>query len=549
MRRRGSQAALVATLLAFLPALAPAPAALAAQPACQLDPNPPPAHPRVVRGELDGVEYNVLLPTGYAASDRRYPVLYLLHARNYSANSWLARSDIEEFTEGFTGDDAAIVVMPDGGPEAFHLDYFDRSLLWEQFHLGRLIPHIDATFRTIRNREHRAIAGMSAGGHGAAHYAARRPDLFAAVGSFSGVVHLTVPDEPYAGPGEVPARTDPGDPAAAREASPPSEYAPPRPTCGRRDALGDRVRDAWHWHAHNPTDLATNFRGMGIYLMAGNGQPCGPGDVQDDSLLAAAEPAALEDARYFDRALTAEGIAHVFDPQPCGLHNMATATRGLHAFWPLMVQSFGRRPPRSFDFRSMDPDLEVWDWTFRADGARAPEFLEIRDASADGLTLVGSGTQTVVTGPVFRPRARVAVSGAVPATARADGAGRITLAVDLGAPNRRAQFVDDAGRRFVARRVRFGDETEAAAFSRTRGCSRGSRLRIRMRRLRRGERRRTVRVRVNRRRVLVRRGRRASRTRRVVLRRLPRGRIVVGVAVRTTRGRILRSRRAYPPCR
>src|SRR5205823_5770656 len=63
----------------------------------------------------------------------------------------------------------------------------------------RVIPAIDRRFRTLANRAHRAIAGFSMGGYGAVALAARHPDLFAAVGGFSGVVHITIPEDPYQG--------------------------------------------------------------------------------------------------------------------------------------------------------------------------------------------------------------------------------------------------------------------------------------------------------------------------------------------------------------
>lgn len=544
-------------LAVLLVALGTTQPAAAAQRSCQLDPDPPAAHPRIVSGELDGIEYNVLLPSDYATSNRRYPVLYLLHARNYSAHSWLARSGIEEFTRGFTGDRAAIVVMPDGGPNGFHFDYFDGSQLVEQYQLRHLLPHIDRSFRTIPDGAHRAVAGMSIGGHGAMNYAARHPDLFAAAGSLSGVVHLTIPEEPYLGPGDVPVRTDAGAPGEPRGPSPPGSYQPPRFTCAGNAGFGNRATEAWHWHANNPSDLATNLRGLGLYVMAGNGTPCGPDDVKDDSLAAAAEPAALEDARYFERVLIRERIDHIFDAQPCGLHNMATAARGMRGFWDPMVRAFGRPVPRSFDFRSMDRDFDVWGWTFRADPSRAPEFLEVDDASAGGLTLIGSGTATVVTPRLFRPGERVTLAGALPATARADAGGKLTFAVDLGPANTRAQFSESYTPTFAARRVRFGDAGSAttrggaggaAVLPARRDCSPGARLKIRMLRLRARERRRSVAISIDGRRVLVRRGRRAARTKKVILTGLPRSGVVVGVRVRTTQSRTLKSRRSYAPC-
>jgi hypothetical protein len=227
---------------------------------------------------------------------------------------------------------------------------------------------------------------------------------------------------------------------------------------------------------------------------------------------------------------------------------MVTAEQALHHFWDVMVRSFGRRPPASFDYRSIFADSTVWGWTFRADPRRAPEFLEVRGASHEGFTLVGSGSTTVVTPPLFAPGENVAVEGALPAQAGADAGGRLTLAADLGAPAATPQFSSGGGERtWTARRIRF--TRGAALFPAERPCASGGTLTIRLRHPGPRERRRSVAVSVNGKRVLVRRTRRALARKTVVLRNLPAsGELKVGVRVATTRGRVLKSTRVYPAC-
>src|SRR6185503_16528768 len=58
--------------------------------------------------------------------------------------------------------------------------------MWETFHIEQVVPWIDANLRTVAKRTGRAIAGLSQGGFGALSYAARHPDLFTSVASFSG---------------------------------------------------------------------------------------------------------------------------------------------------------------------------------------------------------------------------------------------------------------------------------------------------------------------------------------------------------------------------
>jgi S-formylglutathione hydrolase FrmB len=546
----------LAVAIASAAVLAAAPSAHAADPNfCQLDPNPPEPSPRIVSGEVDGHPYNVLLPSDYATSDRRYPTLYLLPGRQYSEHSWLRKTDVAEFTKGFTGERAAIVVTPSMGVDNWALDYHDGSQDWERYAFERLIPHIDARFRTIADGAHRAVAGFSAGGAGATRWAAHRPDMFAATGGFSAPVPFVAPDEPYTGPGEVEPSPGAGSPGPPRGPAA-DPYANPKEGCNSGgNAIGSRVDNGWFFHGNDAASLAQNLRGLGVYISSGNGATCGPQDARDPVLLAPTEPGVRELTERFHAVLTAAGVEHTYDPLPCGVHNMVTAEAGLHAFWDVMVRSFGRRAPASFDYRSVFADSSAWGWTFRADAKRAPEFVEVRGASRDGLTLIGSGTETVVTPPLFEPGQSVSVEGAAPAVATADADGRITIAADLGPPATTAQFSPGGEeRRWVARRIRFAERaasttTTAATFPSGRPCSSRGTLTIRLKHPGRRERRRSLAVSVNGTRVIVRRTRRGLARKTVVLRNLPDGVLRIGVRVRTTRNRTLKATRTYPACK
>jgi S-formylglutathione hydrolase FrmB len=518
---------------------------------------PPNPSPRIVHTSLDGLELNVLLPTDYGASGkRRYPVLYLLHGADYNENTWLRETDAAKFTAPLTGHRGVIVVMPDGGPFGFYRDWFDGSQQWERYHLRRLIPFIESRFRTRARRAYRAVAGFSMGGVGAANYAARHPDLFAVVGSFSGIVHSTTPEPAYRGAPARHVRTDSGSPGPRYGGRRAPAYRRPDDNgsgcqSGGQNYNGNRVDDAWDWHNHNPTDLASNLRSVAVFNGAGNGTPCPDDATATPSGLFLAEPAIRSMAEAFDAALTDARVKHTTVYQPCGVHNLRSSQRQLHAFWPLMAHVFASPPrrPARFDYRTADPDFSVWGWRFHADPRRAPEFLEVRGATRRGFTLTGSGTETVLTGRSFKPRQRVTVEGARPANARAGRRGRVRVAVDLGKPNRVEQFSGSESQRVLSsRRVTFkpraGRRARAAVLPRHRRCARPARFVIRFRvhaRLRK------VVVRVNGRRVFAR-----TRPRipgRVTLRRLPRHRILVRVDARTRAGRRLRSARRYRSCR
>lgn len=137
----------------------------------------------------------VWLPASYAASpQRRYPVVVLLHGGGVGADarSWLdlGLTDIASGLE-------AIFVAPDGGPLGWYTDWArpprGATFDWARFHLEDVLSFIDREFRTLAVRPGRAVAGISMGGYGALSYAARRPDLFAAVTCLSGPADLTNP--------------------------------------------------------------------------------------------------------------------------------------------------------------------------------------------------------------------------------------------------------------------------------------------------------------------------------------------------------------------
>src|SRR5437868_2168644 len=83
-------------------AAAAVPSARADETTCTNNPVPP-ANPRIVRGTLDGLHFNVLVPSDYATdTSRRYPVLWLLHGGDYNENNWLDQTDVLKFTAPFT---------------------------------------------------------------------------------------------------------------------------------------------------------------------------------------------------------------------------------------------------------------------------------------------------------------------------------------------------------------------------------------------------------------------------------------------------------------
>ncbi len=136
----------------------------------------------------------VYLPPGYSPGSRRYPVIYFLHGLpadpdQYTANPFVARA------VSATGR-AAIVVMPQGArdkdSDREYLDWAPDEN-WPNAIANDLPKCIDSRFRTIADRDGRALIGLSAGGYGAFNIGLRHLDRFAAIESWSGYFAATDP--------------------------------------------------------------------------------------------------------------------------------------------------------------------------------------------------------------------------------------------------------------------------------------------------------------------------------------------------------------------
>ena len=78
--------------------------------------------------------------------------------------------------------------MPEGGDGWYTDSVSVPADKYESYIIQELIPEIDRKFRTIADREQRAIAGLSMGGYGALKFGLKYPDKFAVAGSFSGAL-------------------------------------------------------------------------------------------------------------------------------------------------------------------------------------------------------------------------------------------------------------------------------------------------------------------------------------------------------------------------
>jgi endo-1,4-beta-xylanase len=128
------------------------------------------------------VSYLVWLPPGYENGATRYPVIYWLHGMgaNQRGGASMFVPQVEAaIKEGKLP--PCIVISVNGMVRSFYCDSSDGKIPMESVIIKDLIPHVDATYRTIATREGRVIEGYSMGGYGAAHLAFKYPELFGTV--------------------------------------------------------------------------------------------------------------------------------------------------------------------------------------------------------------------------------------------------------------------------------------------------------------------------------------------------------------------------------
>ena len=134
----------------------------------------------------------VYLPEGYTTSEEDYPVLYLLHGSGDDETGWMTKGCAKAILDSLITNALCkpmIVVMPNGYLEQTGKYYVPESRLWMEStfeeNFSQLIAWTEAHYRTINDKQHRAIAGLSMGGFHTMHTAALLNQSFDYVGIFS----------------------------------------------------------------------------------------------------------------------------------------------------------------------------------------------------------------------------------------------------------------------------------------------------------------------------------------------------------------------------
>lgn len=252
----------------------------------------------------------IYLPPSYATHpERRYPVVIYLHGLTGTETNWLSHAAIDNVADSLiaAGMPEMIIAMPDGD-DGWYSDWVEpanfaacadstmresasrycvRNADYETYIVRDVVGVLDSRLRTIPDRAHRGIAGLSMGGYGALELALRHPDLFAAAASHSGVVSpMYTGPRPFAGAVKYAATLD--------EARAVPFFAYYRRFWGT---------DLAHWRAVDPAHTAERQLAAGARLPA-LAFDCGVDDPFADQ------------NRALDAELTRLGIAHRFAEFP-----------------------------------------------------------------------------------------------------------------------------------------------------------------------------------------------------------------------------------------
>jgi S-formylglutathione hydrolase FrmB len=359
----------------------------------------------------------VLLPADYSTSSQRYPVIYLYHGGQSDHTTWTADGRLVQAVS----DTPVIIVMPDCGPFGYHVNWYNGGRFgapaWETYENHDLVPFIDHLYRTIADRAHRAVAGASMGGFGAVANAERHPDLYGAVGSFSGAVDIME--------------------GFNRTVLQTADTATP--------IFGSLKTNTLYWRGNNPVDLAANLSNTSLMSWSGNGLRWAESTTNLEKMV-------RKENVIFNRRLTELHIPHTYTDTGLKLHVMANFEADFKQWLPHVMAYFTRNTPMptSFTYATIRPHYSVYKWGVSVN-RRAKEFSALQVQPSGAFSVTGSGTASVTTPPVYTPGQTYTVqihsaAGEHTRKVTASPSGRLTVTLALGPSNPFKQFTKQAAR-------------------------------------------------------------------------------------------------------
>ncbi|MQC25851.1 MAG: hypothetical protein DWG76_00150 [Chloroflexi bacterium] len=130
-----------------------------------------------------GLRFRVYTPPCYAEqAQRSFPVLYLIHGQTFNDDQWDRLGADETADQLISAGDIApfLIVMPyDRSSAQPAVDQFGEAVIEE------LLPWIAENYRTLEERDYRAVGGLSRGASWALHFGMLYPQLFGAMAGHS----------------------------------------------------------------------------------------------------------------------------------------------------------------------------------------------------------------------------------------------------------------------------------------------------------------------------------------------------------------------------
>lgn len=146
----------------------------------------------------------VYLPSDYYKSDQRYPVLYLLHGARGNETSWIIKGQCLHHVDSLMAIgklERTIIVFPNTNQHKNDKDYGKSRIKGpvealfeivgdvESAFVDDVVQTVDSIYRTLPQKDCRAIGGLSIGALQSIHISANNPDCFGYVGMFSPMIH------------------------------------------------------------------------------------------------------------------------------------------------------------------------------------------------------------------------------------------------------------------------------------------------------------------------------------------------------------------------
>jgi len=132
------------------------------------------------------MHYSIYLPEKYTR-DKKYASVYLLHGYDGNETDWMKDGEINLTINDFEKRgliDPMIYIMPQGD-NSYYVNAYDGTADYMRMITEELVPLIDGSYSTVKDRNHRAVVGFSMGGYGALILPVKNPGLFSVAAPLS----------------------------------------------------------------------------------------------------------------------------------------------------------------------------------------------------------------------------------------------------------------------------------------------------------------------------------------------------------------------------